>query len=297
MRHALSFLGPCIDQCRNHDIRIISNLGGADPLAVANGVQRAVGDDVTVLAVVGDALPLSDNDGQGALAKNAYVGAEGIVEALKEKADIVITGRVADPALVVGPVVHELGLRWDDWDAIATATLSGHLIECGTQVSGGYFANEASEVPDLTHVGPPVAAVTADHIVLSKPVGGGRLSRETVIQQLLYEVGDPSAYLTPDVVLDMTNVQVKDLEDGVIEVSGALGRERPAQLKTLLCRSAGWFGESEISYFGSTAGDRTLAARDILSTRLDGMDKILNVFRGEMDGVPMARLRPGGAQR
>jgi len=295
VRHAVSFVEPCIETCAEHGIKIVSNFGGPNPKAVAAGIHAYLierGLSLKVMAVTGDALPLAANDGSNALTKNAYTGAQGIVEALANGADIVVAGRVADPTLVVGPVIHELNLNWDDWGALANATLAGHLIECGTQVCGGYFADEGSTVPNLAEVGPPIASITRDTIRLTKPLGGGVLTRATVTQQMLYELHDPAAYLTPDVVLDITDVHLTKGGVNTITVAGAKGHPKPPTLKTLLCRNTGWFAEGEISYLGKTASTRANLARDILAQRLDLAGLSLSVMIGATDdGIPIARLR------
>src|SRR5262249_7324756 len=137
---------------------------------------------------------------------NAYLGARPITEALGRGADVVVTGRVADASLTLGPAVHEFGWTWDDWDRLAAAAGAGHLIECGAQATGGLWCNW--EETDLAEVGYPVAEMEPDgSFVLTKPDGtGGAVNEETVVEQLLYEVGDPAAYLTPDVVADFTSV-------------------------------------------------------------------------------------------
>ena len=298
--HAYSFLEPCIDECITHGVKIISNFGGPDPVAVAAGITRFLaerGSPRKVMAVTGDALPIPA-DSESVIARNAYIGAGGIVEALAAGADIVVTGRVADPSLVLGPVVHELDLGWQDWDELANATLAGHLIECGTQVTGGYYADESCDVPGMDNIGPPVATISADQIVLSKPLGGGVLNTATVTQQILYEMHDPAAYLTPDVTLDITAVSLLERgskESGPYEivVSGAKGQPRPATLKSLLCKRTGWFGEAEISYFGSTAGYRAKMACEVLNKRIDksGLELSIECLEGHLQDVPIVRLR------
>ncbi len=156
---------------------------------------------------------------------NAYLGAAPIVEALRQGASIVITGRVADASLTVAPAAHEFGWKWDDWDRLASATVAGHLIECGAQVTGGLWCNW-KETPDhLANVGYPIADLRPNgSFYLSKPEGtGGRVNVETVSEQLLYEVGDPAAYLTPDVTADFTSVSLTPADPDVVLVSSARG--------------------------------------------------------------------------
>ena len=142
---------------------------------------------------------------------NAYLGARPIAEALRRGASVVITGRVADASLTVGPAMHEFGWAWDDWDRLAAATVAGHLIECGAQATGGLWCNWP-EAPDLADVGYPIADMEPDgsFSITKPPATGGAVNRETVSEQLLYEVGDPAAYLTPDVVADFTSVTLAE---------------------------------------------------------------------------------------
>ena len=276
IERATGYLEACINTCIRNDIRIISNFGGSAPREVAiaiagflrqHGLWRKVG------YVLGDALPVKQGEHGGrAVSRNAYIGARGIVEALAAGADIVVTGRVADPSLVVGPVVHELGLKWSQWDRLAQATLAGHLIECATQVCGGYFADTGlKQVPGLAMPGAPVASISDRHDMLkiSKPLGGGILTTATVKEQLLYEIGDPARYLTPDVVMDISSVSMQQAGENRVTVTGCHGLPRPDTLKTLACVEDGWIGEAEISYMGDTSHDRALMARSILQQRLD----------------------------
>lgn len=288
---ALSYILPCRDLCAEHHIRIISNFGGIDPRGVARGIRSALGTGVRIAAVTGDALPIEREDQESTLSRNVYLGAGGIADALSQAADIVVTGRVADPSLVVGAAMHEFGLAPDDWDALAHATLAGHLIECGTQVTGGYFADEGKPVPELAGLGPPIATLTPSHVTLSKPVGGGLLNRATVTEQLLYEMGDPFAYLTPDVTLDVSGVNIQDDGHGTVDLTGAIGKPAPETLKMLTCRHAGWMGEAEINYSGETSGARAAIARDVLETRVGRIDRRIDILQGSIDGIACARLR------
>ena len=290
---AISFLEPCIVRVAQEGIRIVSNFGGPDPVRVADRIRSWLhqrGLSLRVCAVTGDALP---KDAPDTIARNAYIGAAGIVEALEKEADIVVLGRVADPSLVVGPVVYELGLSWDDLDALANATCAGHLIECGTQVCGGYFADEGLNVQEMAQIGPPVVSVSRDSITLRKPLGGGRLDRATVTQQLLYEVHDPAAYLTPDITLDLSKVELQETAPGQILLKGTRGHPAPETLKTLTCRQTGWFGEAALSYSGTTAAQRAALARTILDEQCADLtrDYRIECHDGLLDDTPHSRVR------
>ncbi len=159
---------------------------------------------------------------------NAYLGARPIVEALGGGARIVVTGRVADASLTLGPAVYEFGWKWDDWDRLAGGSVAGHLIECGAQVTGGLYRHWRKM--QLAHVGYPIAEVESDGTAtITKPADtGGQVSRATVVEQLVYEIGDPAHYLTPDVDVDFTTVEVDHVDLDRIRVRGATGRPAPS---------------------------------------------------------------------
>jgi hypothetical protein len=232
-------------------LKIVTNAGGMNPVACAEKA-RAILDKAglgerRVAAVGGDDLlprldqlladghtltnldtgrPLDEVRSQ-VVSANAYLGARPIVEALRLGASVVVTGRVADASLTVAPAVHEHGWAWDDWDRLCAASVAGHLVECGAQATGGLWCNW-QEAPDLANVGYPIAEIDPDGTFrLTKPPGtGGSVNRETVTEQLLYEVGDPAAYLTPDVTADFTSVTLA--ETGPDEVTVRSARGRPA---------------------------------------------------------------------
>jgi hypothetical protein len=202
---------------------------------------------------------------------NVYQGACEIADALKAGAEIVVTGRVADPALTVGPALAHFGWARDDWDRIAGATMAGHLLECGAQVTGGYFADPGwKDVPDLANVGYPIAEIAEDgSCVITKPPGtGGTVEERNVKEQLLYEVHDPSAYLTPDVVADITGAYLWQIAGDRVRLQGVRGHARPATLKALAYFSGGWLGEAEISYAGPNAEARARLAMDVVRRRM-----------------------------
>lgn len=281
------FLRPVLSDCLRAGIRIVSNFGAANPLAGARAVRRLAedagfphiriavveGDDVTALFSL-DELRARESGAllQGAdiLSANAYTGAGAIARGFDMGADVVVAGRVADPALALGPLIHAHGWAMDDWDRLAAGTMVGHLLECGSQVSGGYFADPTKVVPDLAEVGYPIADVFADgRAIIGKPPGtGGRIDRETVTEQLLYEIHDPSAYLTPDVVLDLTEVELRPIGPDRVEVTGAKGHPRPDTLKATVCLNGGWLAEGEISYAGVHAAARARLAAEVVRDRM-----------------------------
>lgn len=275
--------------CARQGIRIISNMGAANPLAAAaktcevarhaglKGLRIAAvtGDDVLEDIRAGEQIveipegPLPPADTW--LSANAYLGFLPILEALEMQADVVLTGRVADPALFLAPLMHEFKWPQDSWDLLGQGTVVGHLLECAGQLTGGYFADPGlKHVPNLARLGFPIAEVSSDgSAVLSKVEGsGGLINCATCTEQLLYEIQDPSAYYTPDVVADFSSVSFMEIAPNRIRVSGGAGRERPATLKASIGYRDGYMGEGQISYEGPNALARAELARSILRERL-----------------------------
>jgi hypothetical protein len=285
-----AMLRPVLARCLAHGIRIVSNFGAANPRAAAHHIARMareLGAAVPRIAVVeGDDLSspqqhalLREQLGERMerirlVSANAYIGAEPIAAALDAGAQIVVCGRVADPSLTVGPAMSHFGWAADDWDRLARATMAGHLLECGVQVCGGYFADPGfKDVPALETIGFPIAEIDADgHCVIGKAdASGGLVSEATVKEQLLYEVHDPAAYLTPDVVADIGEAGVRALGPDRVALSGARGHSRPTHYKVNVCHEGGWLAEGEISYAGPRAEARARLAADILRKRLGGL--------------------------
>lgn len=279
-------LRPVLARCLGAGVRIVSNFGAANPVGAARRIHalaRELGLPPPRIAVVeGDDLSpaarrsLWEGSAHGlqVVSANAYLGAEAIADALLEGAQIVVCGRVADPSLTVGPALAHYRWRRDDWDRLARATMAGHLLECGAQVSGGYYADPGlKDVPGLANLGYPIAEIDADgHCTITKPPGtGGRIDEHTVKEQLLYEVHDPQAYLTPDVVADLGEAEVTQLGPDRVRLSGVRGHARPATLKVNICHETGWLAEGEISYAGARAEARARLAAQVLRERLHGL--------------------------
>lgn len=277
------FIEPVLETCLDAGIPIITNGGAANPSAAARRLRGQLHGSrhasARIACVLGDDLLGANEtlqrwlpttlDGE-VVSVNVYTGADGIVQALDEGADIVLCGRVADPCLAVGPLRHAFGWQADDWDRIALATVVGHLLECCTQVSGGYFAHPGlKDVPDLANVGCPIASIEADGcITIGKAAGtGGCVTEQTVKEQLLYEVHDPAAYLTPDVTLDLSQARVQQVGVDLVSVEGVRGHPQPTHLKALIGLRGQWFAEAEISYAGPGALARAALAREILLQR------------------------------
>ena len=302
-------LRPVLARCLQGGIRIVSNFGAAHPEAAARRIHTLATDlglpAPRIAVVQGDDLsaphqrPLLEQalgpalQGLDVVSANAYLGAEAIADALLAGADIVVCGRVADPSLAVGPTLAHFGWARDDWTRIARATMAGHLLECGTQVTGGYYADPGyKDVPGLATLGYPIAEIDADgHCTITKPAGtGGRIDAHTVKEQLLYEVHDPAAYLTPDVVADITEAEVTEQAPDRVRLSGVRGHARPAGLKVNVCHATGWFAEGEISYAGARAEGRARLAAQVLRERLAG----LGPLRADLIGVASVFADDGG---
>ncbi len=278
------------------DLKVVTNAGGINPVAAAKMVGEAARrmgvQGLTVATVVGDdvrgrreALPAGFPD--DLLFANAYLGARPVAEALDRGANLVITGRVADAALFLAPLVHHHGWSWDDWDRLAAGMVVGHLLECSGQVSGGNHAGRWWEVPDPWRFGFPIADVDHDGTaVITKPgAAGGRVDFDTVRQQLLYEVHDPSAYLGPDVVADFTTVQLDDLGADRVRVTGATGRPETGQYKIVAASSGGYAGDLSVAFGWPDAEAKARATADLARKRVAEAGISLDDWHVELFGV------------
>lgn len=287
---------------RQRGVKIITNMGAANPDAAAAAVveiARSLGlAGLRVAAVTGDdvldlvaARPLRRDAGYGLgdlVSANAYLGADGIVEALAGGADVVVTGRVGDPALFLAPMIHWFGWASDDWTRLGRGTIVGHLLECAGQLTGGYFADPGcKDVPNLARLGFPFADVRADgSAVLSKVEGsGGRLDLATCKEQLLYEILDPSAYPQADVVADLRTVRFEQLGPDRVAVLGGDGAPRPDALKVSIGYHDGFIGEGHISYAGHSAARRARLAGEIVRERLALTRVAIRELRTDLIGL------------
>ena len=275
--------------CRRNGTRIISNQGWANPAAAGAriaAIARELGIPdlriATVQGVVPDAV-IDAFDGvvveSGArfrdlpfdrVSADAYLGASAIVEALRRGADVVVTSRVADPSLYVAPIAFEFGWSLDDWDRLGKATVVGHLMECAAQCTGGYFADPGyKSVPDLARVGFPIAIVegTGDARITKLPAAGGLVTARTCKEQLLYEIHDPSAYVTPDVVADFSHVRFEEVDRDVVRVTGGTGHPRTPTLKICVGCHEGYIAEDWFFFAGPGALEKAKLAREVLEER------------------------------
>lgn len=293
--------------CFAKGIRIVTNMGAANPLAAARRIAEigreagltglkvaaVTGDDVLAAIEAGDftllegAQPVASL-GDSIVSANAYLGAAPIVEALAGGAHVVVTGRVADPALALGPLIHEFGWAWDDWQRLGAGTVVGHLLECAGQVTGGYFADPGrKDVADLARLGFPIAEVDerGDCVITKVAGSGGAVTEATCKEQLLYEIHDPRRYLTPDVVADFSGVTVEAVGVDRVAVRGASGTARPDTLKVSIGYRDSFVGEGQISYAGPGAVARGRLAQEIVEARLALTGVQTTELRTELIGI------------
>ena len=292
--------------CRETGTKIITNMGAANPRAAGQAAAEVArdlgleglriafieGDEVTDrVGPEADLLELEGCVGDVGLrvvGANAYVGVEHLLPAVAGKAELILTGRFADPSLFMAPMVQHHGWALDDWDRLACGTLAGHLLECGMQVTGGYFADPPyKSVPKLATCGFPLAEVGADGslVVTKLAEAGGCVTERTVKEQILYEVQDPAAYLTPDVTADFSGVTIEDLGGDRVCLSGARGRPRPETLKVTVGFDGGFQGEAGISYAGPGAQTRAMLAREILEARIVTLHRCRGRLRIDLIGM------------
>jgi hypothetical protein len=295
-----------LQPCRDAGTVIVTNMGAANPRAAAERtveIARELGlAGMKVACIEGDEVtdllepdtPLLDEPGTlrdvslPMVGANAYLGVDAILPALKAGADVVIGGRIADPSLVVAPLVHRFGWSLDEWQRLGAGTLVGHLLECGMQVTGGYFADPGKkDVPNLAACGFPIAEVQADGraVITKLPQAGGCVTPATVKEQLLYEVHDPRSYLTPDVSADFSRVAVETAGPDRVQVSNANGGKRPERLKVTVGFEGGFLGEAGVSYAGPNAPARGQLAVQIVEQRMRNVHCVQGPIRIDLVGL------------
>ena len=297
--------------CVERDIKVVANAGGVNVHGCAGAVRSVaqelgLGGKVKIGIVTGDdildriddllnrGIELRNMDTDAPLATvrdriqsaNAYLGAAPIVEALNRGANVVITGRSTDTGLTLGPMIHEFGWAADDWDKLSSGTIAGHIIECGAQCSGGNCQYEWQTIPDLANVGFPIAEASPDGtFIITKHEGtGGRVSVPSIKEQLLYEMGDPHAYITPDCVADFTTIRLADDGRDRVRISGIKGRAATDSLKVSISYSAGYKAVGTLVYAWPDAYAKAKVADQVLRARLDRLglkfDQVLTEFIG-----------------
>lgn len=310
-RDFVPLMSRILPTCIDRDIKVVANAGGVNVEGCADAVRVAArelglggklkigivtGDDILdrVDDLLGRRIELRNMDSNQSLqtvrdriqSANAYLGAQPIVDALNQGAQIVITGRATDTGLTLGPMIHEFGWRNDDWDKLAAGTIAGHIIECGAQCSGGNCQYEWQDIPDLANVGFPIAEASPDgSFVITKHEGtGGRVSVPSVKEQLVYEMGDPHEYITPDCVADFTTIQLADDGHDRVCAFGVKGRPATEFLKVSISYSAGYKAVGTLVYAWPDAYKKAKAADRILRARLERLglsfDQILTEFVG-----------------
>ena len=314
-------MGAVLPACIRNDVRIVSNMGAANPLAAGREIRRhakenalgevtcavVLGDDVADLLRAQPQIPLMESGEPlesllpAMVSANAYLGADAIVRALQTGARVVITGRVADPSLFLAPAMHHFGWRYDDWPRIAAGTAAGHLLECCAQVCGGCFADPVKKpVHDLARLGFPYADITADGAFCIGKLedAGGRVDLATCKEQLLYELHDPTEYITPDCVLDITELEMSQAGRDRVEVFGARARPRTPTYKVTVGYNDGYIGEGQISYAGINAVAKAKWAAEIVRQRLSDRGfrysevRVDLIGMSSLHGLPEARPEP-----
>jgi hypothetical protein len=297
----------CLPVCRKNKVKIITNMGAANPAAGAEKIKEVAnrlgikglkiaavtGDDVLDVLKEDDYLIEETGQKSSALkdrmvSANAYLGAQCVVDALENGADVVITGRVADPAIFIAPAIYEFGWDVNQWDLMGQAIVMGHLLECAGQITGGYFPDPGyKDVPGIGRLGFPIAEVQEDgtFFITKVPSAGGMVTLATCKEQFLYEIHDPASYITPDVVADYTGVRMTQIAKDRVQVTGGKGRPRTDTLKVSIGYVDSYIGEGQISYGGPGAVARGKLALDIVAERLKLTGVQFDEIRYDLIGV------------
>lgn len=294
------------ERIRDRNVRVIANAGGVNPIACAREVRR-LSPDLKVAVVLGDDIlnridelveagyELRNMDTNEPIATirrhvqsaNVYIGAFPLAEALATEANVIITGRCADAALALAPMIKEFGWKPDDWDLLASGIVAGHVIECGAQATGGNCHLDWQSTPDFAHIGYPIieAGANGDMVITKHPGTGGRVTQATVKEQLLYEIGDPRYYLTPDVVVDFASIQLCDDGRDRVRIGCVKGHPRPAKLKVSISFHYGWKAVGTLVYSAPDALAKARTADQIVRQRLNDLNLTFEKVHTEFFGI------------
>ncbi len=311
-RDFVSLLQEILPDCVEKNIKVLSNAGGVNVMGCAEAIKKAAQDlglsgKVKIGVITGDdVLPRLDEFLEKGIAinnmdtgeplsaildkvqsANVYLGAQPLVEALNKGAQIIVGGRLTDTGLTLAPLMHEFGWSFEDWDKVSTGTIAGHIIECGAQCSGGNCQYDWQNIPDMANIGFPIveAFPNGDFVITKHEGTGGRVNIQSVKEQLLYEMGDPHEYITPDVVADFTTIHLKDDGENRVKVFGIRGHPNTEFYKVSIAYSAGWKAVGTLVYSYPDAYQKAKAADLILRSRLDKLGLVFDVVLTEFVGV------------
>jgi hypothetical protein len=296
--------------CKEKNIKVITNGGGVNPEACANAVLEVAGElginDLKVAVVLGDNIKdrLDELIDKGAelknmetgesiikykdqvLSANVYFGAFPIVEALNDGADVVITGRTTDTGLTLAPMIYEFGWKSDDYDKLSAGTVAGHILECGAQATGGNFLGDWQSIENFAEIGFPIAETypNGEFIITKHPDTGGKVTFHTVAEQLVYEIGDPEEYITPDCIADFTSIKLENLGNDRVRVYNVKGRKETDSFKVSCSFTSGYSAVGTLTYSYPEALTKAKAADKILRKRLENLGLEFEEMRTEFVG-------------
>ncbi len=311
-RDFVSLMQEILPDCVEKNIKVLSNAGGVNVTGCAEGIANAArelglqgkvkigvvtGDDILdkLDKFIADGIEINSMDTGEPLSAirdkvqsaNVYLGAAPLVEALGKGANVVVGGRLTDTGLTLAPLMHEFGWSFDDWDKVSAGTIAGHIIECGAQSSGGNCQYDWQNIPDMANIGFPIieASPNGEFIVTKHDGTGGRVNIQSIKEQLLYEMGDPHEYITPDVVADFATIQLADAGENRVKVFGIKGHPKTEFYKVSIAYSAGWKSVGTLVYSWPDAYEKAKAADKILRERFDNLGLKFDVTLTEFVGV------------
>jgi hypothetical protein len=318
----IALMREILPDCVEKDIKVLSNAGGVNVTGCAEAIRETArelglsgklkigvitGDDILgrleefsekgieiTNMETGEPLAAVRDKVQAA---NVYLGAAGLVEALDKGAQVVVGGRLTDTGLTLAPLMHEFGWKFDQWDLVSAGTIAGHIIECGAQCSGGNCQYDWQSIPDMANIGFPIIDATPDgSFIVTKHEGtGGRVNVQSVKEQLLYEMGDPKSYITPDVVADFSSIHLEDAGKDRVRVFGIKGHSNTEFYKVSIAYAAGWKAVGTLVYAWPDAYAKAQAAEKILRERLDRLGLKFDVILAEYVGVNATHGHLAGA--